>query len=443
MRRTVFWIRGTSIILVALICLCQTVYAQSPWADSLNAYADSVLAPYNAVQCDTLQTYPYLYFYNWPDTARYHDGELCTTSEEYWYRDERLVDYAPNLTTGCFAVYQHTDEPLHVVGLAFGPDVFPMKYTLYDSTRNEIISDTAWCQSTNKPDFWNNYIWDYVDTSRYKFFVLPGKMPSSHEPLTEKTLLRFKYFDPEMNKVWVNGDFWIGLKGNVAGVIQRCPFILYEDHEPPYRINDVRCAFIYSDGTWIETTLEGGIPELFLIVAPECPDVEGLSAVMDSMGTVDVTWDSVDRQMQWVVEMHGPNVSVIDTVSTNHWHYTGLYPTMAYAVKVLARCTGPDNNVWSDWSGTMQFGNTEAIDVANILMLNLSPNPAKGQVTLAAEGCNEAVTVSVVTTGGVEVLHRENATLPLTLDIKDLAAGLYLVRATTPRGTATRRLVVQ
>jgi hypothetical protein len=36
-----------------------------------------------------------------------------------------------------------------------------------------------------------------------------------------------------------------------------------------------------------------------------------------------------------------------------------------------------------------------------------------------------------------------NVALPVSFDTKGLAAGVYRVRVTTPRGTATRRLVVQ
>ena len=190
--------------------------------------------------------------------------------------------------------------------------------------------------------------------------------------------------------------------------------------------------------------MEGQIPKLFAIVAPPCPEVTGLTAVMDSLGNVDVTWDSADRQIQWVVEMHGPGVSVMDTVSECHYHYPGLYPSMAYAVKVHARCLGPDNNIWSNWTSPVQFGNT-AIDAVEYepLMVTLSPNPAKDNVTVAAEGYDDAVTVSVTSISGVELIRREKVTLPLTLDTKGLAAGVYMVRVSTAKGTATRRLMVQ
>lgn len=288
-------------------------------------------------------------------------------------------------------------------------------------------------------------LWSNVDTSRFKFFTLPGSAPSRYNPLTDKIILQFKYFKSLGKPVEVTGGFWIGicLPTNVEQYAY--PHFVKEAHEAPYRINNVRTkTYDRINNVWVEDTLEGMIPELFAIVAPPCPEVTGLTAVMDSLGNVDVTWDSADRQIQWVVEMHGPGVSVMDTVSECHYHYQGLYPSMAYAVKVHARCLGPDNNIWSNWTSPVQFGNT-AIDAVEYepLTVTLSPNPAKDNVTVAAEGYDDAVTVSVTSISGVELIRREKVTLPLTLDTKGLAAGVYMVRVSTAKGTATRRLMVQ
>lgn len=400
---------------------------------------DSIIAHYDSLQYDTLQTYPYLYVFNWPDTTKNHDGMACTLYDDNNYCPPSFTN---NAATGILAVYQHTDVPLTIYGIACTSMGGWNKLYIYDSAMNIIINDTTGYTKppyhSEMPGFWSNN----VDTSRYKIFTVPGKRASVFTPLTEKIVLYFKYFTKPIE---VTGSFWIG----ICTYNQLCtyckPYFVIEEHEEPYRINNVRTR-IYDRGNdvWAEDTLTGHIPELFAIVAPPCPEVTGLSAVMDSLGNVDVTWDSADRQIQWVVEMHGPGVSVMDTVSECRYHYPGLYPSMAYAVKVHARCLGPDNNIWSDWTSPVQFGNT-AIDAVEYepLTVTMSPNPAKDNVTVAAEGYDDAVTVSVTSISGVEHIRREKVTLPLTLDTKGLAAGVYMVRVSTAKGTATRRLMVQ
>jgi hypothetical protein len=74
-----------------------------------------------------------------------------------------------------------------------------------------------------------------------------------------------------------------------------------------------------------------------------------------------------------------------------------------------------------------------------IKAVTVSPNPAADRVTVAAEGMERVELIDVDGT----VLLRRDCRGECQIDLTGLAAGLYLVRATTPRGTTTRRLVVQ
>ncbi len=385
-----------------------------------------------SINSDTLQISPRIYCYNWPDTSKYHDSMECNFVETTNLAETMSINYITDAKE--FALYQHTDVPLDVVGIAFRALEGGAELLLYDSAMNMLASDTMTLND-----------WYYMDSSKFEVFFLPGKSNvTDRSPLSERILLYKIIFD-ENNPIQVNGDFWIGLK-NLPRLGRQIPLYIHENHEPPYRINNVRYRKLMDDGWTDSSTLGMGrsLPELFVIVKPQCHDVEGLTAVMDSLGNVDVTWDSAYNQTQYVVEMHGPGVAVMDTVSECHWHYPLLYPSMAYAVKVKARCFREKDNVWSNWTGTVQFGNT-AIDAVEYepLTVTLTPNPTKDNVTVAAEGYDEAVTVSVTSISGVELIRCEKVTLPLTLDTKGLAAGVYMVRVLTAKGTATRRLMVQ
>ncbi len=432
MRKLVFFI--------AVIGMGISSYAQS-WIDSL-------WLRYDSLQYDTLQTYPYLYKYNLPDTARHHDGMPCVLVESN--SGCPGYTYYPGIIPGEFAVYQYTESPLTVYGIAFtgAYENWGGRYnlTIYDTAMNIMATDTA---DALGPWVFSDYFWTNVDTTKFHFFTLPGKKSANLNPLTDKVVLRFKYFDSNNPPVVVNGGFWVGVSTwtmyNPPSYALLCR--LHEDHEPPYRINNLRVKWTnYGDAEWLnDTVLEGILPELFLIVAPPCPAVEGLTAVMDSAGTVEVSWDSTDTHREWVVEMYGPDLTVTDTVASCHWRHTGLYPSKPYWVKVNARCPGLDNHVWSGWSPRVHFGAPVSVDAAEAALpgLVLSPNPTDGLVTVSADCVGETVTVSVMNGGGKEVMDLGNVALPVTFDTKGLAAGVYLVRVTTPRGTATRRLVVQ
>ena len=76
----------------------------------------------------------------------------------------------------------------------------------------------------------------------------------------------------------------------------------------------------------------------------------------------------------------------------------------------------------------------------------LSPNPARGRVTLElAESAAHGVLLNVQDAAGRVVVRRELAsgTRTLTLDVAELPAGTYFVTLVTKEGTATRRLVVE
>ena len=73
--------------------------------------------------------------------------------------------------------------------------------------------------------------------------------------------------------------------------------------------------------------------------------------------------------------------------------------------------------------------------------LNLTPNPATERVTVSATGMQS---VELLAVDGMVIMRREGLRQDeYLLDLKGLAAGVYMVRVSTPLGTATRRLMVQ
>ncbi len=173
------------VFVIVLFGIFDTTWAQFVW---------------DTVPSDTLQFSPMIYCYNCPDTSVYHDSIECTFYETNGSMtgNDYPTWYGHYLTE--FALYQHTDRPLKVVGIAFS--AVRGNYAelrLYDSVMNLIASDTMLS--------WE--CWD-MDPSRYDVFVLPGKTTTDMEfPLTEKIELQLLYFSNINEGITLTGGFWI------------------------------------------------------------------------------------------------------------------------------------------------------------------------------------------------------------------------------------------
>jgi hypothetical protein len=141
-----------------------------------------------------------------------------------------------------------------------------------------------------------------------------------------------------------------------------------------------------------------------------------------------------------------PELGSLATTSDTSYDLSYLHPDSAYMVYLRKMCSFVcADTVWSDWSGPIVLGDTTGwaangagIGEAAEPEVTLTPNPAADRVTVAAEGMERVELIGVDGT----VLLRRDCRSECQIDLTGLAAGLYLVRATTPRGTATRSLVV-
>ena len=87
---------------------------------------------------------------------------------------------------------------------------------------------------------------------------------------------------------------------------------------------------------------------------------------------------------------------------------------------------------------------TTGIHLAGSLRLELQPNPASDMVELTLDA-PDGGRLTLTDLAGREVLQMAipAPTTTLHLDIHTLPAGAYLLKVSTPTGTASRRLLVQ
>ncbi len=149
-------------------------------------------------------------------------------------------------------------------------------------------------------------------------------------------------------------------------------------------------------------------------------------------------------------------------VATNSWTVTGLIPNAYYRFRVKSVCQAnnsintPFNSFVvqqaaasgaekDDKEGTVVKVVEQKLELIDFAVY---PNPATDQITLSFMpklGTNESLThLQIVDLTGRELLQLNNPANETTLDLKNFAKGVYLIKATTTKGEVmARKLVVE
>ena len=208
----------------------------------------------------------------------------------------------------------------------------------------------------------------------------------------------------------------------------------------------------------------GGI---FPILELPCPPASKPKMEANFVGNIHFSWWQGDTNLYQVSLASFPDDHILyssNTLTDNNFFVTDNFmdslqlPEGRYNIRLRRVCNYMDSPypqiIWSDWGEPRQFlymHSTAGIDATDgqTPVLLLSPNPAKGTVTVEMDETQRDAslqTIQVVDMEGRVVLTQpweSTASQPLTLDISGLAAGVYLVRLNTPMGTTTRKLVVE
>ena len=199
----------------------------------------------------------------------------------------------------------------------------------------------------------------------------------------------------------------------------------------------------------------------FPILKLPCPAPRKVNVGTNYSGRVEFHWNPGGDTMLYQLAFHsaddGRLMFETDTLTdTTFTLVDSIAPAEMvngrYEVRVRKACdyTGaPIANplVWSDWSEPRTFNYMHRVEGIEDIesfgpQFTLSPNPAKGTVTV--EGAAEVERVEIVDMEGRVVIgERPLAGSPSTVDISHLAPGVYLVRLSGPTGSATRKLVVE
>ncbi|MBP5545956.1 MAG: T9SS type A sorting domain-containing protein [Bacteroidales bacterium] len=179
-----------------------------------------------------------------------------------------------------------------------------------------------------------------------------------------------------------------------------------------------------------------------MIIEPECHTAENIRVTTDSAGCVNVKWDTLKYQRQWVLRLDGPGGTRYDTVDTNVFTYCGININAHYELSILTQCYRPGGHNYSSWSAPLTIGNgSAAIDDVSISNFQFSvfPNPTDGTVTVRHAATDGSLTLTDLQGRTISEFKIQNS--ELEIDLSRLPQGTYLLTLTTPDGTATQRVV--
>ena len=390
-------------------------------------------------QRDTLQRYPFLYLYDWPETGIYHDSVFC-------YVDDTPRTF-PEYGTMEYATYQHIDVNLKAVGIAMGKcyryfsmnqqdESIQIRLSLYDQNMNRL-------RQTITHDF---YIWwtDWYTDTNFRVLTLPGKHAWMQQPLDSSDMaLRFAYFDQPIDIS--PGDYYLGIAemdktdlNTITHTIYDLPFVT-EYHDPPYNFRNDTCKY-YKNNEWHDAVLEHMLSSIFLIIEPECHTAENIRVTTDSAGCVNVKWDTLKYQRQWVLRLDGPDGTRYDTVDTNTFTYCGLDLSRHYDLSITTQCFRPGGHNWSD-PVSIGFGSAAITETENSqLQVDIFPNPASSDVTVRV---GQPSTLTVIDMSGHEVISPTPIHSSLIIPHSSLSSGVYFLRVHTSSGVVMKKLLVK
>ena len=216
------------------------------------------------------------------------------------------------------------------------------------------------------------------------------------------------------------------------------------------------------DGIHIDTTIwyNGSVTSAYTPIFPifdtsayygpsdTCADVTNFAVLSTDSISALLSWDSSGHNIGWELAYgtRGTTIdsaTILETTSTVY-NLSQLDSGTWYVAYVRAKC---DNGGYSNWSDSIEFyiaGDTVSPISIHTTMLeeytHLMPNPANDVVTIFSSFSMNRIEVFALNGVLVERMDCEGISSQLT--VRDYPKGAYIVKVYTPRGVATKKLVV-
>lgn len=400
--------------------------------------------------------------------------------EKGWWPDLNAIGHTDSVigTFGAFGYMKHTtNTPLRVIGIAstvarldksnptnMQEDLDTsidgtLYYVLSDATAGGLVERARVC--------WTD---DYA-THPKRFMELPrwGGAVSCDlmQDFTAIVSLREYYFD---SAITVTDSFYLGCATTDPTVTDfdgfsyiashmwdYCAYAVSPDDTPNPSIKD--CAtevpeFTYYDSSRLDNQWHHFTHKRFQLIFPIievdtfCVTPEDPQVVYRDSVKVRVAWtdnSNTGWEVSRTVPNGNPDAGLITPTTVPYIEYTDIDDDSSYHVYVRGHCA---TGVWTGWSTPCTIDTISSPDpheaIADIKAADftLSPNPAKGMVTLR---CAESMqgSVEIIDMQGKSWCRKPLAGQMTEMDVSALPAGAYLVRIATEKGSTTKKLSVE
>lgn len=282
------------------------------------------------------------------------------------------------------------------------------------------------------------------------------------------------YFE---SPIFVSGDFYVGLLNTITHSKARAFFQEYNDDFPRYMYvesldgpaNQTWYRLSFS-GEWVthdgpDNWTYGGF---FPIVEPDrllCGRVENFRLEERGEDFAQLAWhpsrpfrDLYSGTFQVALGGLGPRPDTTNILTFNDTlaTLTGLDSGVWYSTWVRGECCHcgcpmhGDTLIWGPWRGPLQFylgsrqPGAEGIGAMDLEEnFSLSPNPANRWLTVSLGETLHGASLQIINSKGQVVDDRGVSGTQAVLDVSALPAGIYLLRFSTSKSSATRKLVVE
>ena len=179
-------------------------------------------------------------------------------------------------------------------------------------------------------------------------------------------------------------------------------------------------------------------------VPDSCKTVMGLEVPYQDSARAYVLWERGRFNSSWEVaygraDEDPEGYTVVSSDEEGCW-LSGLEAGTEYAVRVRGLCF--DTTIYSEWSDTVHFvrQGTQGVEEPSP-HTHLSPNPARGEVTVATDYALRSI--AIYDMQGHKVLDSEAEGFTASLDIAALPQGSYIVVVLTAQGRSTQKLLIE
>jgi hypothetical protein len=220
--------------------------------------------------------------------------------------------------------------------------------------------------------------------------------------------------------------------------------------------------FYHTRYSWVDTTVwyTGYDSESYQPIFPifdttgyyradTCADVTNFAVLATDSISALLSWDSIGNSIGWELA-YGPIGTLPDEanileMNSTVYRLSALDSGTWYVAYVRAKC---NNGEYSNWSNGVEFyitGDTVSspISIQTTLLekyTHLMPNPANDVLTIFSSFSMKRIEVYSMNGVMVESMDCEGVSTQLT--VGDYPKGVYIVKLYTPKGVATKKLVV-